>query len=84
VDVGSYGVRRVVAALEFVQHHLAQSGHRNLLVTQTLNQPSIYSEVHAAASAAQRLSANALRLSDGRPTGAPSIAGYDLHGESWL
>jgi len=27
MDVGPYGVRRVVATLEFIQHHLAKMGH---------------------------------------------------------
>jgi hypothetical protein len=28
MDVGSYGVRRVVATLGLIQHHLAKMGHR--------------------------------------------------------
>jgi hypothetical protein len=39
-------------------------GHRDLLVTHNLNQPPIYSVAHAAASAAQRLSANGLLVTD--------------------
>src|SRR5258708_1647813 len=28
MDIGPYGVRRVVATLELIQHHLAKMGHR--------------------------------------------------------
>jgi hypothetical protein len=60
VDVAANGVGRVVPALEFLQHHLAETGHVDLLVTLTLSRPQNYREAHAVASAAQRLSANEL------------------------
>src|SRR5258708_1510678 len=31
IDVGTYGALRVVATLEFIQHHLPKIGHGNLL-----------------------------------------------------
>src|SRR5271163_2339951 len=31
IDVGTYGALRVVATLEFIQHHLPKMGHGNLL-----------------------------------------------------
>ena len=37
VNVGSNGALGVVTTLEFVQHQLPESGHSNLLVTQTLH-----------------------------------------------
>jgi hypothetical protein len=36
VNAGSNGVLAVVTTLEFVQQQLSESGHSNLLVTQTL------------------------------------------------
>jgi hypothetical protein len=41
LDVVLDGGGRVVAPLEFFQHHASEMGHRNLLVTQTLPDRSI-------------------------------------------
>lgn len=41
-----------------MQHHLTESGHSDLLVTQTLSQPANYSTAKTAASAARQLSSN--------------------------
>jgi hypothetical protein len=35
-DVTSYSIRGIVSTLEFVQHHFSKMGHRDLLVTHTL------------------------------------------------
>jgi len=49
VDVTANCAGSVVPTLEFVQHHLTESGHVDLLVAQTLYRPQDYSEAHAAA-----------------------------------
>jgi hypothetical protein len=36
--VAGYGSLRVIATLEFLQHHFSKLGHRDLLVTHTLLQ----------------------------------------------
>jgi hypothetical protein len=36
MNVGTYGVRRVVTTLKLIQHHLAKRVTGNLLVTHTL------------------------------------------------
>jgi hypothetical protein len=41
MEIGSYGVRRIVTTLKLIQHRLAKMGHRgSLLVTHTLNPPA--------------------------------------------
>jgi hypothetical protein len=52
VDIGTYGALRVVATLEFIQHHLPKMGHSNLLVTHTLHSKQCPGTAHAAASVA--------------------------------
>src|SRR6266853_2196103 len=39
-DVVACGMLRVITTLEFLQHHFSEMGHRDLLVTQNLSQPS--------------------------------------------
>src|SRR5215469_18196733 len=39
-DVTAYGFCRVVTTLEFLQHHFSKMGHRDLLVTHNLAQPT--------------------------------------------
>jgi hypothetical protein len=36
-DIAAHRTGRIVAALEFIQHHLTESGHGDLLVTHTLH-----------------------------------------------
>ncbi|MGA8088443.1 MAG: hypothetical protein WCA10_14135, partial [Terracidiphilus sp.] len=48
----------------FVQHHLTESGHTDLLVTQKLSQPTNYSTATEVAAAAQRLSSNGLAFTN--------------------
>ncbi|MGA8088281.1 MAG: hypothetical protein WCA10_13300, partial [Terracidiphilus sp.] len=48
----------------FVQHHLTESGHTDLLVTQKLSQPTNYSTATEVAAAAQRLSSNRPAFTD--------------------
>jgi hypothetical protein len=55
--VSVYGSLRVIATLEFLQHHLSKLGHRDLLVTHKISpsEPdghSLYSRVASAARAA--------------------------------
>jgi len=38
-DVGLYGTLSIITTLEFLQHHLFELGHRDLLVTHTLQRP---------------------------------------------
>src|ERR1019366_414425 len=61
-NVTARGIFRVITALEFLQHHFSQMGHRDLLVTQTLSQPTSNQRPVAArvASAAGRLCSNAV------------------------
>jgi hypothetical protein len=52
VKVRPHGVRRVITALELIEHQLAKMGHRGiLLVTQTLN-PAVAHAATTPASAA--------------------------------
>lgn len=53
-EVAADRARWIVTTLEFVQHHLTESGHSDLLVTQTLSQPRNYSTANTAASAARQ------------------------------
>src|SRR5216684_7736492 len=39
-DVEACGIFRIITTLEFLQHHFSEMGHRDLLVTQNLSQPS--------------------------------------------
>jgi hypothetical protein len=55
MDVVVDRVRRVVMALEFIQHDLAKSGHVDLLVPPNANPPLHLSESTDIASTAQRL-----------------------------
>src|SRR4051812_35942746 len=41
-DVRPCCILGVITALEFLQHHLSKSGHKDLLVTHTIHQPSPY------------------------------------------
>src|SRR5260221_6955411 len=56
-DVVACGMLRVITTLEFLQHHFSEMGHRDLLVTQNLSQPSSNTApfTSRAASAAGRL-----------------------------
>jgi hypothetical protein len=67
--IAAHRTERIVAALEFIQHHLTESGHSDLLVTQKLSQPTNYSTATEVAAAAQRLSSNG--LCDGDPLPRP-------------
>src|ERR1035438_8573938 len=59
-DVRTCGIFRVITALEFLQHYFSQMGHRDLLVTQNLSQPTsnLRPATSRVASAAGRLSSN--------------------------
>src|SRR4029077_18208033 len=56
-DVVACGMLRVITTLEFLQHHFSEMGHRDLLVTQNLSQPSSNTApfISRVASAAGRL-----------------------------
>src|SRR5215470_686366 len=59
MDVGTYGILRIIATLEILQHHFFQMGHRDLLVTQTyLSRRAQLLRSSRAASAAGRLRSN--------------------------
>ena len=51
-DVRSYSALRVVATLEFIQHHLPKMGHRKPPVTRGLHNQQCPEKAHAAAPAA--------------------------------
>jgi hypothetical protein len=51
-DVDDRGSLRVIAALELIEHLLAKTGHRDLLVTRNLT-PKHFGEVIRVASAAR-------------------------------
>src|SRR6266567_771294 len=68
-DVVACGMLRVITTLEFLQHHFSEMGHRDLLVTQNLSQPSSNTApfTSRAASAAGRL------RSDGQARSNPKV-----------
>ena len=71
--VGFYGTLSVVTALEFLQHHSAKMGHKDLLVTHNLSpvRQSHLCSPHAQRPPRQRLGSNALAFIDFRRSPSP-------------
>src|SRR6516162_7634796 len=74
MDVGTYGILRIIKTLEFFQHYFSEMGHKDLLVTQTyLNRQAQLLRSSREASAARRLRSNALR---GQVAHRTNLAGH--------